>query len=42
MAEFSPARNFIENGALPNYLAFIAKQAGVRRFVYASSCSVYG
>lgn len=42
MAEFSPARNFVENGALPNYLAFIAKQAGVRRFVYASSCSVYG
>ncbi|MFP4500247.1 MAG: NAD-dependent epimerase/dehydratase family protein [Candidatus Hydrogenedentota bacterium] len=42
MAEFSPARNFIENGALPNYLAFIAKQAGLRRFVYASSCSVYG
>jgi nucleoside-diphosphate-sugar epimerase len=42
MAEFSPSRNFIENGALPSYLAFIAKKAGVRRFVYASSCSVYG
>ena len=42
MAEFSPAKNFIENGALPSYLAFIAKNAGVRRFVYASSCSVYG
>ncbi len=42
MAEFSPSRNFIENGALPSYLAFIAKQAGVKRFVYASSCSVYG
>lgn len=42
MAEFSPAKNFVENGALPSYLAFIAKKAGVRRFVYASSCSVYG
>ena len=42
MAEYSPALNFIQNGALPSYLAFIAKRAGVRRFVYASSCSVYG
>lgn len=42
MAEFNPARNFVENGALPSYLAFRAKQAGVRRFIYASSCSVYG
>lgn len=42
MAEFSPARNFVENGALPCYLAFTAKNAGVRRFIYASSCSVYG
>ncbi len=42
MAEFSPAKNFIENGALPSYLGFIAKKAGVKRFVYASSCSVYG
>ena len=42
MAEFSPAMNFIQNGALPSYLAFIAKAAGVRRFICASSCSVYG
>jgi nucleoside-diphosphate-sugar epimerase len=42
MAEFSPAKNFVENGALPCYLAFIAKKAGVRRFIYASSCSIYG
>jgi nucleoside-diphosphate-sugar epimerase len=42
MAEFDPARNFIENGALPSYLAWRAKQDGVKRFVYASSCSVYG
>ena len=42
MAEFSPAQNFVQNGALPAYLAFIAKKAGVRRLIYASSCSVYG
>lgn len=42
MAEFNPALNFIQNGALPSYLAWRAKQDGVRRFVYASSCSVYG
>jgi nucleoside-diphosphate-sugar epimerase len=42
MAEFSPAMNFIENASLPSYLAFIAKRAGVARFIYASSCTVYG
>lgn len=42
MAEFSPAQNFVQNGALPAYLSFIAKKAGVRRLIYASSCSVYG
>ncbi len=42
MAEFSPAMNFVHNAALPAYLAYIAKQAGVKRYVYASSCSVYG
>lgn len=42
MAEYSPAANFIQNAGLPSYLAFAAKKAGVKRFVYASSCSVYG
>ena len=42
MAEYSPARNFVENGASPGYLAFIAKQAGVKRYIYGGSCSVYG
>ncbi|MGA2526740.1 MAG: SDR family oxidoreductase [Smithellaceae bacterium] len=42
MAEFNPAKNFIDNGALPSYLAYKAKKAGVKRFIYASSCSVYG
>jgi len=42
MAEYSPSKNFVYNGALPSYLAYIAKLAGVKRFIYASSCSVYG
>lgn len=42
MAEFNPAMNFVMNGALPSYLAYKAKKAGVKRFIYASSCSVYG
>jgi nucleoside-diphosphate-sugar epimerase len=42
MAEYSPSQNFIFNAAAPAYLAYIAKKANVKRYVYASSCSVYG
>jgi nucleoside-diphosphate-sugar epimerase len=42
MAEYSPNKNFVYNAAAPAYLAYIAKKAGVRRYIYASSCSVYG
>ncbi|MCP4153789.1 MAG: SDR family oxidoreductase [bacterium] len=42
MAEFSPAENFISNGSAPPFLAYTAKKAGVKRFIYAGSCSVYG
>ena len=42
MAEYDPAENFVQNGALPAYLAFSAKKARVKRFIYASSCSIYG
>jgi nucleoside-diphosphate-sugar epimerase len=42
MAEFDPCGNFLSNGALPSYLAYIAKRSGVKRFIYGSSCSVYG
>lgn len=42
MAEYSPSKNFIYNAAAPAYLAYIAKKAGVKRYIYASSCSVYG
>jgi nucleoside-diphosphate-sugar epimerase len=42
MAMFRPDLNFIENSSAPVYLGFMAKQAGVKRFICASSCSVYG
>jgi len=42
MADFNPSKNFIYNAALPAYLAFKAKKAGIKRYIYASSCSVYG
>jgi nucleoside-diphosphate-sugar epimerase len=42
MAEFSPSKNFVFNAAAPSYLAYMAKKAGVQRYIYASSCSVYG
>jgi len=42
MADYSPAMNFVENGSVPAYLAYIAKISGVKRFIYGSSCSVYG
>src|ERR1700759_2919517 len=38
MAEFSPSKNFIFNASAPAYLCYIAKQAKVRRYIYASSC----
>ena len=42
MADYSPAKNFIANAAAPAFLAYMAKRAGVKRCIYASSCSVYG
>jgi nucleoside-diphosphate-sugar epimerase len=42
MAEFSPSKNFIFNAAAPAYLGYTAKKAKVKRYIYASSCSVYG
>lgn len=42
MAEYSPSRNFTDNAALPAYLCYTAKLAGVKRLVYGCSCSVYG
>ena len=42
MAEYSPSLNFIHNASAPAYLGYISKLAGVKRFIYAGSCSVYG
>ncbi len=42
MAELSPQRNWILNAALPAYLAWVAKRAGVKKYIFASSCSIYG
>ena len=42
MAQYSPQMNFIENTAVPINLAYISKNAGIKKFVYASTCSVYG
>lgn len=42
MAEFSPFLNFVQNVAVPVELIYKAKEAGVSRFIFASSCSVYG
>ncbi len=42
MAEYSTRLNYLYNATLPIYLGFEARKAGVRRFIFASSCSVYG
>lgn len=42
MAEFSPSRNFVDNAALPALLAYRSRRAGVKRFIHAGSCSIYG
>ena len=42
MADYSPSQNFIQNSAAPAFLAYEAKRARVKRFIYASSASVYG
>ena len=42
MANFSPNLNFIYNSSLPLFLGYLSKKNNVRRFIYASSCSVYG
>ncbi|MBW7845911.1 MAG: SDR family oxidoreductase, partial [Bacteroidia bacterium] len=42
MAEFSPKDNFIYNTGMPAFCGFMAREAGVKHFIFAGSCSVYG
>lgn len=42
MAAFSPSLNYMLNAAGTAIVAEAAKEAGVRRFIFGSTCSVYG
>lgn len=42
MADFSPRLNYLYNAASTAIMAHAAKSAGVNRFIFASTCSVYG
>ena len=42
MAEFSPRLNYLYNAASTAIVAHAAKGAGISRFIFASTCSVYG
>jgi nucleoside-diphosphate-sugar epimerase len=42
MADYSPSKNFVSNAASAAYLAYLSKQAGIKRFIFGSTCSVYG
>jgi nucleoside-diphosphate-sugar epimerase len=42
MANFRPRDNFIQNTALTSLLVYLCKKAGVKRFIFAGTCSVYG
>jgi len=42
MAEADPMANYVVNAAATAHLAQVTKEMGIRKFVQASSCSVYG
>jgi nucleoside-diphosphate-sugar epimerase len=42
MADFSPRLNYLYNAASAAIIAHAAKGAGISRFIFASTCSVYG
>lgn len=42
MANFNPSDNFIQNLSGTSYPAWLARNAGVGKFIFAGSCSVYG
>jgi nucleoside-diphosphate-sugar epimerase len=42
MANFKPSDNFLENLGGTALIGYLARLAGVKKFIFASSCSVYG
>lgn len=42
IGHLNPAATLAVNASAPVHLARVAKQAGVRRFLFSSSCSLYG
>lgn len=42
MANFRPRDNFIHNSALTGLLVYFCKQKKIRRFIFGSTCSIYG
>lgn len=42
MANFNPSDNFIQNLSGTSYPAWLARNAGVGKFIFAGSCSIYG
>jgi nucleoside-diphosphate-sugar epimerase len=42
MANFNPSDNFVQNLSGTSYTAWMARSAGVSKFIFASSCSIYG
>ena len=42
MADFKPRDNFIHNNAVTAHLVYLCKQKKIKRFIFGSTCSVYG
>ena len=42
MANFRPRDNYINNTALTGLLVYFCKQKGIKRFIFGSTCSIYG
>jgi nucleoside-diphosphate-sugar epimerase len=42
MANFRPRDNYINNSAMTGLLVYICKQKRIKRFIFGSTCSIYG
>jgi nucleoside-diphosphate-sugar epimerase len=42
MANFRPRDNYINNSALTGLLVYFCKQKKIKRFIFGSTCSIYG